>query len=302
MRIGMILDWMNPNIVEMTRLLTERGVTLDLIYPEKQLLNLARIRVEDDLYLLKSGTHLALSLAGALHEVGALTLNPYPTVAMMRNKIIVTRALQAAGVPTPETYVTNNPRDLAPLLEAGPLILKPYTGSRGEGVRIVHSAAELGDDPTDGPILAQRYHPSDGRDHKIFCIGGRFFGVRRIWPLRTYDDKIGEPFTLTPELREIAVRCGQAMGIDLFGLDVVISQGRPYVVDINKFGSYVGVPDAPRLLADYVYAAGQRVLRGERLLRVPWTSTFPAAAQALRLSAAVGRPDSTPEELVPSGG
>ena len=265
MRIGIILDWMNPNIERAVGLLSERGVRLDLIHPEKQLISLSRVRVESDLYLLKSGSDLALSLGGALHALGAATLNPYPTVAMMRNKIIVTRVLQAAGVPTPDTYVTTRPNDLVSLLESGPLIVKPYRGSRGEGIRIVRHGRELFDLPSDGPILAQRYEEPDGRDLKIFCVGGKLFGVRRIWPLRTYQDKVGDPFRLSPELRQIARRCGRAFGIDLFGMDVVLSSGRPYVVDVNKFGSYMGVPDASRLLADYIYAAGLRIMRGERL-------------------------------------
>ena len=264
MRIGIILDWMNPNIERAARLLSERGVKLDLIHPEKQLISLSRVRVENDLYLLKSGSDLALSLGGALHALGAATLNPYPTVAMMRNKIIVTRVLQAAGLPTPDTYVTTRPKDLTSLLESGPLILKPYRGSRGEGIRIVRHVRELADLPSDGPILAQRYQEPDGRDVKIFCIGGRLFGVRRIWPLRTYQDKIGEPCPLTPELRDIARGCGRAFGIDLYGLDVVLSAGRPYVVDVNKFGSYMGVPEASKRLADYIYAACERIVRGER--------------------------------------
>jgi ribosomal protein S6--L-glutamate ligase len=183
---------------------------------------------------------------------------------MMRNKIIVTRVLQAAGIPTPDTWVTATPGDLAGLLESGPLIMKPYRGSRGEGIRIVRHVRELAELPSDGPILAQRYEQPDGRDVKIFRIGSRLFGVRRIWPLRTYQDKIGEPFRLTPALRDIALGCGRAFGIDLYGLDVVLSGGRPYVVDVNKFGSYMGVPDAPRLLADHVYAACERVVCGER--------------------------------------
>jgi hypothetical protein len=56
------------------------------------------------------------------------------------------------------------------------------------------------------------------------------------------------------------MRCVAALGIDMFGLDIVISGGRPCVVDINKFGSYMGVPDAPRLLANYLFAALNRAV------------------------------------------
>src|SRR5437870_13481135 len=94
---------MNPIIKLAVHLLSGRGLEVELIHPEKQLISLSRVRVESDLYLLKSGSDLALSLGGALHALGAATLNPYPTVARMRNKIIVTRLLRAAGVPTPDT-------------------------------------------------------------------------------------------------------------------------------------------------------------------------------------------------------
>ncbi len=266
LRIGVILDWMNPTMAEAFQQLSARGVKLDLICPEKQLLDLATVRVENDLYIVKSGTELALSMAGALHALGAVTLNPYPTVAMMRNKIIVTRMLQQAGLPTPASYVASNPSEFVPLLDSGPLILKPYRGSRGAGIRIIRDAGELGGMKPNGLILAQRYKEPDGTDRKIYCIGGELFGIHRIWPIRTYEDKVGEPFAVTSELREIALRCGRVFGIDLYGLDVVVSAGQPYVVDVQKFGSYMGVPDAPRRLADYIQAAARRVLRGEPLL------------------------------------
>jgi ribosomal protein S6--L-glutamate ligase len=262
-RIGVILDWTNPVIAETFRVLSDRGVKLDLLRPEKQMIDLAKLRVENDLYILKSGTELALSVAGALHALGAATLNPYPTVAMMRNKIIVTRMLKEAGLPTPDTYVSSDPSDFRPLLESGPLILKLYRGSRGAGIHIVRKPQELDGLNLDGLMLAQRYHEPDGPDCKIYCIGGRLFGIRRIWPIRTYEDKLGQPFDLGPELRDIALRCGRVFGIDLYGLDTVVSDGRPYVVDVQKFGSYMGVPDAPGVLADYIVAAGTRAMRGE---------------------------------------
>jgi ribosomal protein S6--L-glutamate ligase len=269
MRIGILLDWANPNILEMTHLLARRGVKLNLIHPEKQLIDMNMVTVENDLYLLKSGSDAAMSLAGALHAIGAATLNPYPAVALLRNKFIVMRVLQQAGIPTPQTFMANEIEHLIPLLDSGPLILKPYRGSRGAGIHIVSSPGELSGLAVEGPILAQRYMKPEGLDYKIFSIGSRLFGVRRVWPLQTYEDKIGESFILSPELEEIALRCGRAFGIDLFGMDIVYSNGAPYVVDVNKFGSFMGVPNAPCLLAEYIYSSCQRVLNGELLFSAP---------------------------------
>jgi ribosomal protein S6--L-glutamate ligase len=256
-RICVLADWLNPIMRQTFDLLAERGVTVDVRYPDKELIDLASVKVEHDLYVLKSGTDVALSLAGLLHSLGARTVNPYQSVSMLRNKIVVTGGLGAAGVPVPETFVTNDPNDLDALLAEGPLIIKPYRGSRGEGIRVVHELGELLETPSERPILAQRYMVPDGRDRKLYCAGERVFGVLREWPLRTYADKLGEPFEPDDDLCDIAVRCGKAFGVGLFGIDVVMCEGKPYVVDMNKFGSWMGVAQAPSHVADYLVATAR---------------------------------------------
>jgi glutathione synthase/RimK-type ligase-like ATP-grasp enzyme len=201
-------------------------------------------------------------VAGALDAMGANILNSWVVSARCRDKITATRILQSAGVPVPDTYVADHPAELAPLLDEGPLVVKPSRGSQGRGVHVVWDADEL-HNTSQGPVFAQRYHEPDGRDRKLYCIGGQVYGVKRIWPVRSYEDKLGEPFTVTPEIRDIALRCGRAFEMELFGLDIIISQGDPYVVDISSFPGFKGVPDAALRLADYIYAAGERVVAGE---------------------------------------
>jgi ribosomal protein S6--L-glutamate ligase len=272
MKIGMLMlrhsrTRISPVMPAVVQMLSDWGCEVDIIYPEERVTPLSQVRAEHDLYILKSGTELALSFAGALHAVEARILNPYPVAATMRDKIASMRVLEAAGVPVPETYITSHSRQLAGLLDAGPLVLKPYRGSQGRGVHVIWDADELDDVSSDeGPVFAQRYHKPEGEDHKIYVIGGQMFGVKRVFPAKTYEEKIGEPFTITAELRDIALRCGRAFGVELFGFDVVMSAGKPYVVDIQSFPGFKGVPDAALRLADYIYSAGQRVLSGEPLI------------------------------------
>jgi glutathione synthase/RimK-type ligase-like ATP-grasp enzyme len=252
---------------EVVQLLEKWGCEIQIIYPEERVTPLSHVRAEHDLYSLKSGTEMALSLAGALDAVGARIINPYPVAAAMRDKIVSMRVLEAAGVPVPETYITSDSRRLASLLDAGPLVLKPYRGSQGRGVHVIWDADELDDVSNDeGPVFAQRYYKPEGEDHKIYVIGDQMFGVKRVFPAKTYAEKIGQPFTVTPEFREIALRCGRAFGVELFGFDVIISNGQPYVVDIQGFPGFKGVPDAALRLADYLYAAGQRAIMGAPLV------------------------------------
>ena len=254
--------------------LADRGAIVEIIHPVDPIMNLSELRVEHDLYVLRHTSGVSLSLAGALHELGAVIVNPYPASAALRDKIVTMRTLQAAGVPTPASYLAPHPDHLRPLLDSGPLVIKPYQGADGAGVRVVRNDGELAAvNHGCEPLFAQRYHPGDGRDRKIYAIGGRLFGVKKVFPRLTEEEKHGEPFALTPQLHDIAERCGRAFGIDLYGVDIIESEGTPYVVDICSIPGFKGVPDAVRLLTQYFYAAAERAARGELLSHRPhWRS------------------------------
>jgi ribosomal protein S6--L-glutamate ligase len=239
---------------EAARHLDERGVSIDTIHPDEMMIDVATIHVAHDLYILKAGTPAALSLAGLIDLAGGRLLNPYPVVTRIKDKVLASRILADAGVPTPETFIAAERAQLLKPLADGPLIAKPFIGgSQGRGVEIVRNEDDLSKIAPDGGIIfAQRYYEPDGRDHKIYRIGEQLFGVRRVWPARTLEDKLGEPFVLTAEMSEITRQCGQAFGIDLYGLDIIFSGGRPFVVDINTFPGFKGVPEAGRHLADYI--------------------------------------------------
>jgi ribosomal protein S6--L-glutamate ligase len=100
----------------------------------------------------------------------------------------------------------------------------------------------------------------------MYCIGERVCGVRRVWPARTFEEKLGESFEPDEELCRIARDCAAAIGADIFGFDVVFSEGRPFVVDLSGFPGFRGVPDAPALLAGEIEAAARRVSRGEPVI------------------------------------
>ncbi|PYX80680.1 MAG: hypothetical protein DMG70_22825 [Acidobacteria bacterium] len=268
LRIGFLLPHYSPKSASLmpavVEALAESGAIVEVIHPVEGILDLSKVRVEHDLYVLRHTSGLSLSLAGALHELGAVIVNPYPVSAALKDKIVASRTLEAAGVPTPAAYVASQPQQLLALLDLGPLVVKPYQGAGGHQVRIIRTPAELAEvNCGREPVFAQRYHANDGRDRKIYAIGGRLFGVKKVFPRRTEEEKYGEPFTLSPELREIAVRCGRAFGIDLFGVDIIESEGVPYVVDMCSIPGFKGVPDAPRLLAQYFYAVAEQAARAE---------------------------------------
>jgi ribosomal protein S6--L-glutamate ligase len=249
----------SPVLVEACALLEERGFEIESAIADELVLRPDRLVPRHDLYLLKSHTELSLSVAGVLASRGARLLNPYPSCLATQDKIVAARRLSAAGVPAPRTWVTGDLSLLRPLVEERPLVLKPHRGHRGIGVAVVRTPAELAAlPPPETPLLVQEFVDGDGEDLKVYVVGEQVFAVRKPFSPMSFT-RPGRPAPVGSELRELALACGRALGLGLYGLDLVVSTTGPFVVDVNTFPGYKGVPGAAPLIADYVeeYAYGR---------------------------------------------
>lgn len=211
----------------------------------------------DDLVVLKSGTEAALSAAGALAATGWRVVNPWPVAAACRDKIVQTAVLRHHGLPVPDSWLVSDPRRLAEHLRRGPLVVKDPRGSRGRDVHVVTDAGQLDLLAPGRPWLVMRYHRPEGPDLKLYRIGDDVVGVERVFPARTLAEKVGTPFTVDAALRAVVLRCGEAFGTDLYGVDVVRSRGRRWVVDMSAFPGFKGVPDAGARIADHLLSRAE---------------------------------------------
>ncbi|MFD1213736.1 RimK family alpha-L-glutamate ligase [Arthrobacter sp. GCM10027362] len=245
MRITFLLarrvpDVPSPVLQVVAALLTAAGHQVDGWIPEDRLLRADRFLPDADLYLLKSHTELALSLAGVLHHQGLPILNPYPACVRAQDKVTASQALRAAGVMAPETWLTGDLSLAAPLLEAGPVVVKPHRGHRGVGVHIVRSTAQLQSLPEPAePVVVQRYVPGPGEDLKVYVAGDHVHAVRKRFSGDSFT-RPGRPVPVTDAVRDLARRVRSAFGLELFGVDVIESPQGPIPVDVNYFPGYKG--------------------------------------------------------------
>jgi ribosomal protein S6--L-glutamate ligase len=149
---------------------------------------------------------------------------------------------------------------LEPELARGPLLVKPYMGHRGAGIHIVRDADALAAAAASGdyPMIVQEFIPGPGEDLKVYVVGEQVFAVSKPFSESSFSVP-GRPVPVEPEVRDAALRTGAALGLGLFGLDVIESPDGPVVVDVNYFPGYKGVPDAAPMIADYIddYAQGE---------------------------------------------
>ena len=242
----------NPVLVAVFDILKARGFDVEIGIAEEMLLRPEELSVRHDLYILKSHTDLWLSLAGVLHLQGARLLNPYLPCIAAQNKIMTARRLHAAGVPIPRSWVTGNLNLLNGVAQQMPLVMKPFDGRRGNGVHIVREPGELALVPLPRrPVLVQEFVRGRAEELKVSVVGNEVFATRV--PVATTGRQAPRiPCAVTPEVRRIALRCGEVTGLSLYGLDMIEGLDGPVVIDLNYFPSYRGVPDAAAAIADHI--------------------------------------------------
>jgi ribosomal protein S6--L-glutamate ligase len=243
------------------RLRQQHGAHVDLLLPEDAPLDLGAFEPAHDLYVLKAKTPLTLAVAAASAASGAIVVNDFEACCLTRDKLASTAVLAAAGVPVPPSWATGRPDLLSGVLTAGPLWLKPQRGSQGLGVRRLASVDELATaniENTDPyglplPLFAQSEVPSAGVDLKVYVVGDQMWAISRRFPARTLEEKLGTPTPISSTIRDVAVAAGAALGLQLFGVDFLVAGDQFWVVDVNAFPGYKGVPEAPAALARYLY-------------------------------------------------
>lgn len=279
-RVGLLLQGLEPDLAsprvsplteEIVARLTEQGALVDLLVPESAPQELAEVRPRHDLYVLKSETPLALSLAGALTIAGADVINTCHSCNLTRDKVAATAVLAAAGVPVPPSWTTGQPALLLPLLAEGPLWVKPQRGYQGQGVRRLAGPAELEGEapPVDAyglplPLFAQREIPTSGRDLKVYVAGESLWAIARPFPARTLEEKLGTPVSPPQDVRTAALACGRALGLEIYGVDFLSVGERFFVVDVNAFPGCKGVAAASRVIADLLYRRACSAADGSR--------------------------------------
>ncbi len=221
-----------------------------------------------DLYLLKSHSPQALDLAHALEEKGALVVNSWASSVACQDRVLMAQRMREANLPWPYTwsfttlgsmltdhnFLTNLPF---------PLIIKSYYSHRGDLVDKVHSIGQLealGAEWSEEPVVLQEFATGDGWDIKLWVIDQQIFAARRRTPLEANASR--EDFPIAPgelpgEWAHIALEIGRVFNMRLYGVDLLITERGPMIVDVNSFPGFRGVPGADSALVNLVQHIAQ---------------------------------------------
>jgi ribosomal protein S6--L-glutamate ligase len=186
-------------------------------------------------------------------KAGVPAVNTRTVIEGVRNKAEMTATLAAAGVPMPPTVVCRRPDQLARLPASFfPLVLKPNFGDNGHEIQLVFANDIPRIKAVDhSVVLAQKFLPNDGFDIKLYVAGEKVWAVRKPNLLSPESDSAEVSLvTVNEEMRSLALRCGAALGLDVYGVDALPGHDGLKVLEVNEFPNFSGIDEAPRLVAD----------------------------------------------------
>ncbi|MGI8483323.1 MAG: lysine biosynthesis protein LysX [Thermomicrobiales bacterium] len=213
--------------------------------------------VDFDVLLDRSVVH---SRAGytlfAMQRWGIPTLNSASAVSICDDKARASMVLEAAGIPSPKTYVAYSVESaLAACEELGyPAVMKPVTGSWGRLISKVNgpeqAKAIISQKSEHGSFHHEIYYIQEfiekpGRDIRAYVIGGRIvaasYRTSEHWITNAARGAVSVPCPITPEIEDLALRSCEVVGARLAGVDLIETDEGLKVIEINTGGEFKGL-------------------------------------------------------------
>jgi ribosomal protein S6--L-glutamate ligase len=134
-----------------------------------------------------------------------------------------------------------------------PLILKATYGDNSQGLRLARQPEDVWDVHWPEPlVLAQHYVPNSGYDLKLYVCGERVFATRKPSPFNRDAQARPQPLRAEAEMIELALRCGRAFGLEIYGVDTVEGPDGLAVIEVNEFPNFTAVPGAAVYVAEVI--------------------------------------------------
>ncbi|MBN2154122.1 MAG: RimK family alpha-L-glutamate ligase [Candidatus Lokiarchaeota archaeon] len=217
----------------------------------------------------------------ALERRGKVLINGARATEVAMNKAMASVAIDAAGIPTPATVVTENLKHAIAAFDrlGGDVVIKPVYGSLGIGMFRIqdkgvaeHLLVELFRNgcafymqqfhPWSSPVGIAASHPFDVR---ALVIGGEVAGamIRESpdasqWKTNVHQGAEPRPFSPSREVQNLAIEAAAAIGLEVAGVDLLHSAraGGWVVLEANCAPGWTGLSracpaDIPARIVEY---------------------------------------------------
>jgi ribosomal protein S6--L-glutamate ligase len=219
-------------------------------------------------------TEFGLAVVQQFELAGVVVVNTAQAIATSRDKLRGLQMLMKHGVPVPKTVMLLSADDIAPAVEflgGLPVIVKMRQGTQGVGVMLIENMGSLeslvatlwglGQN-----LLLQRYvKECAGKDLRVVVVGDRVVGAmsRQARPgdFRANIHRGGEGtlVSIDAETERIAIAASAAMGLQVAGVDLLVSESGPQVLEVNSSPGFEALErttgvDIARLILEHAFS------------------------------------------------
>ncbi len=262
LRLGVLVSFLRQEEKLILQAARARGMDVTPIFDRELTLNVsaptaAESGVDIDVLLDRSVVH---SRAGytlwAMDRWGIPTLNTSAAVTICDDKARASMVLEAAGIPSPKTFVAYSEESALKACEAlgYPAVLKPVTGSWGRLIAKVNgpdqARAIIAQKSEHGSFHHEIYYIQEfiekpGRDIRAYVIGGQViaasYRTSEHWITNAARGAVSVPCPITPEIEDLALRSCAVVGARLAGVDLIETDDGLKVIEINTGGEFKGL-------------------------------------------------------------
>jgi ribosomal protein S6--L-glutamate ligase len=227
-----------------------------------------------------SVTRYGLAVVGHYERQGAVLTANEEGLAQSRDKHLSHRALEAAGLPVPNTVFVAHPRKLWDAIEEVgglPVVLKRRQSTQGRGVMLLtnlqttrHIIRTMERQRVPVSLLVQAFIPeADGKDLRIIVVGDRCVAaMERAASEGDFRSNLHRGGTatsvaLSTDESDIALKAAHALSLAVGGIDLIKSNSGVLVLEANSSPGLEGIEGSTGLdvagsIIDYLETEHQR--------------------------------------------
>ncbi|MBU0666611.1 MAG: RimK family alpha-L-glutamate ligase [Nanoarchaeota archaeon] len=195
-------------------------------------------------------------------RTGIPCINTSETIDICKNKYLTSLALKKKRVPQPKCALAFSEKDMLTYIKKmeKPLVLKLIDQSFGQGVSRINDDIEAEDWletvlSFKSPIYIQEYIPHPGEDYRILVINHQVVGAMKRkakpgeWKANIALGGTPCPYRPTEEVKEIAIKSSEAVKAGVCGVDLMIHEGIPKVIEVNHNPQFKGLEQVSKNIA-----------------------------------------------------
>jgi ribosomal protein S6--L-glutamate ligase len=221
-----------------------------------------------------TNTQIGMAILTIFENTGMFVINERRPMELCANKLYSAIHLDAYKIPTPRTAFVANLSSLDDALkkigDKFPVIVKTLTGAEGVGVSKIDSYESLKSVlqtlwKYKAELIIQEYLEIKN-DVRVLVLNGKVIAAAmrgkapKDFRTNLAQGAVGGPYELSDAEKELAERAAEAFGCYYAGVDMVMSGGKPYIIELNSS------PGSGNIYRSYLPGSEGDSITGQKLI------------------------------------